>query len=843
MGNLIKLVVIGALLISIPLGIKLAQERQVFKPKAAEEKIGSIEDGKGGCCGPYEVGGVIINDGLGCNDTDLGCTTSNGACTSGYSCTTAVSGCTSYERCNDNNECTINSCNVGSGQCEFYNYPDGTLCNYDATQQRDTGVCRNGSCVVDSPPPPGGGCSGTPPIDAGKNWVAVDANSGYACDYGPGSGANTCNTDACVGKVWRCQNGEWVDEAYGECTWRCTACRSGTSTNTPTPTRPPGGGLLTPTPPRATITQPPTGACTVAWELPSNNPSPNTNFTVKVKGVSDPGNWQNIKLTLDGAEQKFGGTFEGGPTFVYDNINSGSAGSHTLRFAVDSGNKPCSPDRAFTTSSGGVTPGVTSGVTPGVTQGANKVTLSGKVVDTLGQGISGVKVNDYWVGCLDTTRMTQEEIGKWTPTTDAQGRFSIPNVDIGTQFCVRGPEFVPGHILAGTVEWQVAGICCKDAGAACNNEQQNLDLCVDDRYNLTYLPTATAFYRISDKPFGEQDQTLEWKKYASSDGREPVKFEFNLENPVKGQATTIFVQFKSNVQTSAGVVQVSKVYSKQIKYLGPDPVIENISCKFDPSGQGTLITILGSDFGPRGQGKVQAGEREAEILNWVAEVPETTTPPPSPAPTGSQTSFSGGILGVKLTKSKVVAKIPEQIEEAVVELQTDDGRAARGSCVIGLTTLDFAARSQCLAASKMGADKARVQLYEKAAKARPIFDQNVSFNTEGQPEWTAPILEVGKEYNLVLKAPKSLGVKKEFTALEGTTVFEEIELPVGDIAPLASPDNAINANDFSELKREWTTVLDVTRPGDFNLDNRVNSLDYSCLIKNYNRKGEDFLKL
>ncbi len=70
----------------------------------------------------------------------------------------------------------------------------------------------------------------------------------------------------------------------------------------------------------------------------------------------------------------------------------------------------------------------------------------------------------------------------------------------------------------------------------------------------------------------------------------------------------------------------------------------------------------------------------------------------------------------------------------------------------------------------------------------------------------------------------------DFVAAGSTSVINNLALPVGDIFPLDGGDGVINAIDKSELNREWGVVSTGTaKPGDFNLDGKVNSIDWACM--------------
>lgn len=74
----------------------------------------------------------------------------------------ASEACSSSEDCDDNNECTIDTCNITTGTCVFEPEADNTKCN--------TGICCGGSCTVPT-------CT----------------ELGNECDDG-----ETCTTDTCI---------------------------------------------------------------------------------------------------------------------------------------------------------------------------------------------------------------------------------------------------------------------------------------------------------------------------------------------------------------------------------------------------------------------------------------------------------------------------------------------------------------------------------------------------------------------------------------------------------------------------------------------------------------------
>ncbi|MDO8638036.1 MAG: dockerin type I domain-containing protein [Candidatus Daviesbacteria bacterium] len=353
--------------------------------------------------------------------------------------------------------------------------------------------------------------------------------------------------------------------------------------------------------------------------------------------------------------------------------------------------------------------------------------------------------------------------------------------------------------------------------------------------------TKTAFYRVSNAPFGTSNDP-EWKVYDNDAG---MTEDLDFGDAAVGTKLTVYAQFKS---TTGDIRDVSK----QIDYIGPDPEISSIECGYSSTGDGTEVRIYGQNFGDQGsKSKVTFNNQTAQIISWGNQINPTASPSATPtqAATDSAMAVSSAVLGVS-SKSTIVAKISDLLQEdqaIPVVLETNSGRKAPKEatlfCTIKVTTISFNTLTQCRPPANFGNSNVRVQVYEdtKTPGVKPVYDQKITINADGSPVWTAPPLEVGKNYVMIIRGPQGLGYEKKFMATAGTTVLSDIILPAGDIAPLASPDNVVNSLDYSELKREWNAISDVTRVGDFNLDNRINSIDYSCMRRNFNDEGARFL--
>jgi hypothetical protein len=281
------------------------------------------------------------------------------------------------------------------------------------------------------------------------------------------------------------------------------------------------------------------------------------------------------------------------------------------------------------------------------------------------------------------------------------------------------------------------------------------------------------------------------------------------------------------------------VYPKSIKYLGAEPKIKSITCGYDPAGTGTIVTINGTDFGvhsDQSDGNVKVSGKDTTINSWaldeqlqISESTESATI--SATPTGTITN----------NKYKVVTKLKEKLPNGryQVVLTNDEGRITKGYCTLGTTTFDFSTVIQCGdKTASLAQDNVAVEVKEKVEGAKTLIKKKIKLDNEGKPIDFAPEVEIGKTYSLLIKGPRTVSRKVDFTAEEGTTVLDEITLPLGDIYPPTLPDDKINAFDKAEMVRQWSLVSDVTRLGDLNGDSRVNSIDYSCLLVNYNKSGD-----
>ncbi|MDD2823333.1 MAG: IPT/TIG domain-containing protein [Candidatus Daviesbacteria bacterium] len=350
------------------------------------------------------------------------------------------------------------------------------------------------------------------------------------------------------------------------------------------------------------------------------------------------------------------------------------------------------------------------------------------------------------------------------------------------------------------------------------------------------VPTYTTEYRCSEQSFDKDDtgsSAPQWEPYRNRDGSgAPITFtkEFTY-NVVPGGNLTLFCQFKDNKDNK------STVTSKSIKYIGGEPRITSANCTFSPIGTGTLVTVRGINFGlhdDQGTGNIKVEGKQANISSWVSLGKDTSS-------TSSATLSATPVSSNKDTRYEIKSSLNDRLTGGrhQIVLTTDDGTVINGYCSLDLTTVDFTEKTTCLAQSgDLSATDVAVEIKEKVDGAKSLIKKKINIDKEGKPVDFTPGIEIGKTYVLSLKAPKTVSRKVEFIAEEGTTNLGDIILYVGDIYPVAAPDNKVNAFDKGEMSREWALNSDVSRTADLNTDSRVNSVDYSCLQNNYNKGGE-----
>lgn len=300
-------------------------------------------------------------------------------------------------------------------------------------------------------------------------------------------------------------------------------------------------------------------------------------------------------------------------------------------------------------------------------------------------------------------------------------------------------------------------------------------------------------------------------------GPEFINTNFQLASPQIG-AKQIWVEFLHPDGTS----KVGNVNFNLVEKL---PQILGLSCNLDIAKENLKINITGDRFGT-GIGTVESVTPAAkpEVLGWNdKEINAFLKKPNIPVNEGQR-------FKIKLTRA-------DGFESGIV------------TCTVDKSLISLGARIFCREPGKFDQSNVIVNLiYDPADPANPNklskVEEKVTINADGEITNLKTKLQVGKNYTIAVKVPSSLRRSATFTAQEGTTEILGKDggpfiLPIGDIAPPISPDGRINTVDRSELIRQWR-ILGQARnklTGDFNLDTRVNSIDWACM--NYDFGKED----
>ncbi len=352
-------------------------------------------------------------------------------------------------------------------------------------------------------------------------------------------------------------------------------------------------------------------------------------------------------------------------------------------------------------------------------------------------------------------------------------------------------------------------------------------------------PPYTTYYKITEGYEGNLDSVNNPKiPYV-----DPTDLVYTFKDTTPGPKV-IWIRFYQNYGPPQD-------FSKTIIY-SPNPVISTVSCTYDPSGNGTQISIQGSHFYSHangGQGGLLANNESANIESWQSTNYLTPTSALAPTPSGSN---------LNPNDSLIVATIPDKPTGTFpVQLTLDDGRTVSSSCAINLTTVAFNAQTQCRPDGQLQQNNVSINIYKDVPGGNvPIFTTTTSLDANGDPVNFAPPLEQGQPYSLLIQAPHTLTSRVDFTTATfgtsgGTTnISDPIILRVGDIAGAkdTNADGIVNSLDYSKLLSEWLidpTVSSGTSTqaplGDFNLDGSVNSIDYACLVSNYNQSSDTYL--
>lgn len=292
----------------------------------------------------------------------------------------------------------------------------------------------------------------------------------------------------------------------------------------------------------------------------------------------------------------------------------------------------------------------------------------------------------------------------------------------------------------------------------------------------------TVKFRIAENP--TDLNTAAWQNYTSH----PMPADYEIKD-IKPGVKTIWVEF----QSSDGKTEIR---SRQIRILGTAAAVA--SCVLNLEGANAVLTLRGENFGSL-KGSVKGDNTALQIREWKDGEVSVVWPN---APVGKT-------LNVALTNS--------------------DGQTAPLVSCSSLSQLALGAKVFCRAPSNHQTDNVEMVLAE-AFEGGKKTKQTVSIDKDGLIIGLNQKLATGKNYILSLDGRFMLRRQAKFTAGEGTTNIANFVLPIGDIFPEDGGDGKINTLDKAELNKQW--VIDApaqNRVGDFNQDDRVNSIDWACM--------------
>jgi|SRR3989344_814791 len=230
--------------------------------------------------------------------------------------------------------------------------------------------------------------------------------------------------------------------------------------------------------------------------------------------------------------------------------------------------------------------------------------------------------------------------------------------------------------------------------------------------------------------------------------------------------------------------------------LVTDPVV--ISCSVDPQNDKTEFTLTGSNFAGR----------------------------------GTVTRDDGTALNIKTWKDKqIVANLgnADVGQTFLVKVKTDKGIESEEFGCSAISQISLGAKLFCRAPQATILSDVDFILAEGKDKGK-ITRSKVTIDKKGVVQGLNQKLVENEGYKISIKAPKSVRKNVEFYVGAGTSILNNIRLPVGDIFPLDGGDGRINSADAAELFREWRVIgSGADKPGDFNGDGLINSFEWACM--------------
>jgi len=200
---------------------------------------------------------------------------------------------------------------------------------------------------------------------------------------------------------------------------------------------------------------------------------------------------------------------------------------------------------------------------------------------------------------------------------------------------------------------------------------------------------------------------------------------------------------------------------------------------------------------------------------------------------------------------------PEKIGNYLIDMEVTDGKGGSACATLNLTVLGVTPTPSPTPTSPPSGKSLNIKfqfqgktadqndhpltIWAKGTGFKKVFlghkDGTYSLPIEGELE------NRETPYEILLKGYQNLTVKRAIPIHNGPNPAQGYldfgELPCGDIAPVANPDNMVNSLDWGYMVDEWNLEKDQESIADINDDHRVNSLDYSLLISRFGLKGEE----
>lgn len=315
--------------------------------------------------------------------------------------------------------------------------------------------------------------------------------------------------------------------------------------------------------------------------------------------------------------------------------------------------------------------------------------------------------------------------------------------------------------------------------------------------------TTDIAYRLAETEAGLS--AAEFNPY----NQNPTVRTFTLSDDSPG-VKQIWVEFKNNI---TGETKIEHITAKMIN---TKPRILSADCTLDINKQDLKVTLSGIGFG-NAKGKLKNDQKDLDILTWnETQVTGLLKKP-------SISSGDGASFQFNLTRG--------------------DGLEHEGPviCAVDTSMLALGARLFCRDQGDFDVPNVKVTIKDQNNNS---VEETVTISKDGSISGLKTKLQTGKQYILSIKAPNSLRRNVTFKAGNGTTFVSRedgspVILPIGDIAPAIFPDGKINTLDRAEIVRQWSVLGKGTAStGDFNKDNRVNSIDWACMRYDFNQ-GDD----